>query len=508
MEVLGLVALPNWFLMIVAVLFLLIMYSVYKQSYFWSLGIPGPTPIPYMGIIPSIAKQGLQETDLRLMQKYGRHVGTFFGNIPQLLISDPEMIKEILVRRFSEFTDRSQSFRNTEFFDSAVNVAAGEHWKFLRSTLSPTFSSGKMRNMTPLISRCLEKLIQNAKNMSEGGKSVEMKNLFGAFTLDVICSTGFGIEVDSQSNPNDPFVVNARKAMTVSIVGPRILLGMMFPDLQRFIRNIPLMDQKAIDFFIDATKSVLNERRKSTSDNYRDLIQLMINAHKETSDKTAENDEVPNYDSYKKRGLTDREILANALIFLLAAFDTTSSLLTFVSYCLAVNQDVQDKLISEIDKELGKKQPTYDNVFKLQYLDMVVNETLRVYPPATRFNREASADTKVCGVKIPKGLDLTVVVNAVHFDPEFWPNPHKFDPERFSSQNKGNIKPFTFLPFGAGPRNCIGMRLALMEAKMAIVEMLQNFRFCTVPETEIPPKLDKGALTKPANGLYLKLEAL
>ncbi|KAL3865968.1 hypothetical protein ACJMK2_043312 [Sinanodonta woodiana] len=420
MEVLGLVALPNWFLMIVAVLFLLIMYSVYKQSYFWSLGIPGPTPIPFLGIIPSVVKQGLQETDLRLMQKYGRHVGTFFGNMPQLLITDPEMITEIFVRRFSEFTDKPQSFRNTEFFDSAVNVAAGEHWKFLRSTLSPTFSSGKMRNMTPLISRCLEKLIQNAKNMSEGGNSVEMKNLFGAFTLDVICSTGFGIEVDSQSNPNDPFVVNARKAMSVNIVGPRFLLGMMFPDLHRFIRNIPLLDQKAIDFFIDATKSVLNERRKSTSD----------------------------------------------------------------------------------------KQPTYDNVFKLQYLDMVVNETLRVYPPGSRLSREASADTEVCGVKIPKGLDLTVVINAVHFDPEFWPNPHNFDPERFSPQNKGKIKPFTFLPFGVGPRNCIGMRLALLEAKMAIVEMLQNFRFCTVSETEIPPKLDKSVLTKPANGLYLKLEAL
>ncbi|KAL3866302.1 hypothetical protein ACJMK2_043609 [Sinanodonta woodiana] len=508
MEVLGLVSMPSWLLVIVAILFILIMYSVYKQSYFWSLGIPGPIPIPYLGIIPSIAKMGLQETDLRLMQKYGRHIGTFFGNLPQLLITDPEMIKEILVRRFSEFTNRAQSFRNVEFFDSAVNVAPGEHWKFLRSTLSPTFSSGKMRNMTPLISRCLEKLIRNAKNMSEGGKSVEMKSLFGAFTLDVICSTGFGIEVDSQSNPNDPFVVNARKAMSTNIIGIRILLSMLFPDFQIFFRNIPLMDQKALDFFKEATKSVMKERRNSTSDNYKDLIQLMINAHKDKSDETTENEKALNYDSYKKRGLTDREILANALIFLLAAFDTTSSLLTFVSYCLAVNQDVQDKLISEIDKELGKKQPTYENVFKLQYLDMVVSETLRVYPPATRFNREASADTEVCGVKIPKGLDVTVVVSAVHYDPEFWPNPHKFDPERFSPENKGNIKPFTFLPFGAGPRNCIGMRLALLEAKMAIVEMLQNFRFVTAPETEIPPKLDKGALTKPANGVYLKLEAL
>ncbi|KAK3594090.1 hypothetical protein CHS0354_040858 [Potamilus streckersoni] len=417
------------------------------------------------------------------------------------------MIKQILVKRFSDFTDRPQSFQDRKFFDSAVNVASGEHWKFLRTTLSPTFSSGKMRNMTPLISRCLERLIENARNNSENGKSVEMKSLFGSFTMDVICSTGFGIEVDSQRKPNHPFVVNARKAMSANLVGPRILLATMFPDLRRFIRNIPLMDKSALDFFIEATKSVIKERRNSTSNNYRDLIQLMINAHKEQDTKTEEQVGL-NFDSYKKRGLTDNEVLANALMFLLAAFDTTSSLLTFTSYLLAMNQDVQDKLRLEIDDKLGTNEPCYDNVFKLQYLDMVVSETLRMYTPASRFSRTAIMDTEVCGIKIPKGLDITVVANAIHFDPEFWPNPHKFDPERFSPENKDNIKPFTFLPFGAGPRNCIGKRLALTEAKMAIVDMVRNFRFITAPDTEIPPKLQKGGLTKPANGMYLKLEAL
>ncbi|KAK3594092.1 hypothetical protein CHS0354_040860 [Potamilus streckersoni] len=451
---------------------------------------------------------GLHETDLSLMQKYGRCVGIYLGNIPQLLITEPEMIKQILVKRFPDFTDRPHTLEDSKFMDSAVNLASGEHWKFLRSTLSPTFSSGKMRNMTPLISQCLERLICNGRKMSENGKSVEMKGLFGGYTMDVICSTGFGMEVDSQSNPNDPFVVNATKAMTANLVGPRILLAMIFPDFQMFMRGIPLMDKSAVEFFIEATKSVIQERRSSTSNNYRDLIQLMINAHKEQDTKTEGHVEGLSFDSYKKRGLTDNEVLANALMFLLAAFDTTSSLLTFVSYCLAVNQDVQDKLRSEIDKELGKSQPVYDNVFKLQYLDMVVSETLRIYPPARRFNREALVDTEICGVKIPKGLDVNVPICSLHFDPEFWPNPHKFDPERFSPENKDNIKPFTFLPFGAGPRNCIGMRLALLQAKMAIVGMVQNFRFQTAPDTEIPPKLDKGVFTKPVNGMYLRLEAL
>ncbi|KAL3841596.1 hypothetical protein ACJMK2_019713 [Sinanodonta woodiana] len=507
MEVLGLVNIPYWLMILTTVVLLLLMYTFYKQSYFRSLGIPGPTPIPFLGITIDIGKKGLHETDLDLMTKYGRCVGVYLGNIPQLLITEPEMIKLILVKRFQDFTDRPHSLEDTKLMDSAVNLAAGEHWKFLRTTLSPAFSSGKMRNMTPLITRCLERLICNGRKMSENGKSVEMKDLFGAFTMDVICSTGFGMDVDSQSNPNDPFVVNATKAMTANLVGPRILLAFMFPDFQRFMRGIPLMDKSALDFFKEATKSVIQERRSNPSNNYRDLIQLMINAHKEQDTKTEEQVGL-NFDSYKKRGLTDDEVMANSIIFLLAAFDTTSSLLTFLSYCLAVNQEVQDKLRSEINKELGKSQPVYDNVFKLQYLDMVVSETLRIYPPARRFNREALVDTEICGVNIPKGLDVNIPIYSLHMDPEFWPDPHKFDPERFSPENKDNIKPFTFLPFGAGPRNCIGKRLALLQAKMAIVGMVQNFRFQTAPDTLIPPKLDKGAFTKPVDGMFLRLEAL
>ncbi|KAL3841597.1 hypothetical protein ACJMK2_019714 [Sinanodonta woodiana] len=508
MDVQGLMCIPYWLMILVTVVLLLLMYTLYKQSYFRSLGIPGPTPIPFLGITIDIGKKGLHETDLNLMKKYGRCVGVYLGNIPQLLITEPEMIKQILVKRFHDFTDRPHTLEDAKFMDSALSLASGEHWKFLRSTLSPAFSSGKMRNMTPLISRCLERLICNGKKMSENGKSAEMKGLFGAFTMDVICSTGFGMDVDSQSNPNDPFVVNATKAMTANLVGPRVLLALMFPDFQRFMRGLPIMDQSSLEFFKEATKSVLQERRSNPSNNYRDLIQLMINAHKEQDSNTEEHADTPNIDSYKKRGLTDNEVLANAIFFLLAAFETTSSLLTFLSYCLAVNQEVQDKLRSEISKELGKSQPVYDNVFKLQYLDMVVSETLRIYPPATRFNREALVDTEICGVKIPKGLDVTIPTYSLHMDPEFWPDPHKFDPERFSPENKDRINPFTFLPFGAGPRNCIGQRLALLQAKMAIVGMVQNFRFQTAPDTLIPPKLDKGLFTKPVDGMFLRLEAL
>ncbi|KAL3842944.1 hypothetical protein ACJMK2_020917 [Sinanodonta woodiana] len=511
MEVLGLFSVPTWLVVILVVIALLLMYTVHKQRYFKRLEIPGPTPIPFLGHLHHIIKKGFQDMDMEMTQKYGNCFGAFIGNIPQLIVTDPEMIKQMLVKQFSEFTDRPRTIRFTKFFDSAITVAQGEHWKFLRSTLSPTFSSNKMRNMTPLISKCLDSLIQNAKTLSEGGKTVEMRKLFGAFTMDAICSTGFGLQVDSQSNPDDPFVKNATKALeNISVGNVKLLLAAIFPDLKTFIREISILDQEAIDFFIQATKSALADRREAQSGSYRDFLQLMINAHKEEG-TDAENSEEKDlgFDAYKKRGMTDAEVLANAITFVLAAYDTTSNLLTFASYCLATNHDVQDRLRTKINEEIGESKPTYENVFNLTYLDMTVNETLRMYSPVQRLSRMAVLDTTLCGVKIPKGLDVSISIPSLHYDTKYWENPQKFDPDRFSPENKDRIHPFTFLPFGEGPRNCIGMRLALMEAKMAIAALLQNFRILTSPETEIPPKIDKRrGVTEPLNGMYLRLEAL
>ncbi|KAL3842941.1 hypothetical protein ACJMK2_020914 [Sinanodonta woodiana] len=451
MEVLGLFSVPTWLVVILVVIALLMMYTIHKQLYFKRLEIPGPTPIPFLGHLHHIIRKGFQDMDMEMRRIYGNCYGTFFGNIPQLMVTDPEMIKQMLEKQFSEFTDRPRTIRVTKFFDSAITMAQGDHWKFLRSTLSPTFSSSKMRNVTICY------------------------RLFGAFSMDAICSTGLGMNVDSQSNPDDPFIKNVKKALNISFVNVKFLLAAMFPELKTYLGEIPILGQKAIDFFILATKSALAERRGAQSG----------------------------------VSMTDEEVLANAIIFFLAAYDTTSSLLIFASYCLATNQDVQDRLRTKINKELGESKPTYDNVFNLTYLDMTVNETLRMYSPSKRLSRMAVLDTTLCGVKIPKGLDVSISIPCLHYDAKYWENPQKFDPDRFFPENKDRIHPFTFLPFGGGPRNCIGMRLALMEAKMAIAALLQNFRILTSPETEIPPKIDKKrGITRPLNGMYLRLEAL
>ncbi|XP_071461843.1 cytochrome P450 3A19-like [Marmota flaviventris] len=203
--------------------------------------------------------------------------------------------------------------------------------------------------------------------------------------------------------------------------------------------------------------------------------------------------------------LSDLELVAQSIIFIFAGYETTSSALSFILYELATHPDAQTKLQQEIDAALPNKAPaTYDTVLQMEYLDMVVNETLRLFPIAGRLERVCKKDVEINGVPIRKGTVVMMPNYVLHRDPQYWPEPEEFRPERFSKKNKDSIDPYIYMPFGNGPRNCIGMRFALMNMKVALVKVMQNFSFQTCKETQIPLKLAKQGLLQPQKPIILK----
>uniref|UniRef100_A0A8C0WIQ1 unspecific monooxygenase n=1 Tax=Castor canadensis TaxID=51338 RepID=A0A8C0WIQ1_CASCN len=147
---------------------------------------------------------------------------------------------------------------------------------------------------------------------------------------------------------------------------------------------------------------------------------------------------------------------------------------------------------------------TYDALVQMEYLDMVVNETLRLYPIAGRLERLCKTDVEINGAFIPKGTVVMVPTYALHRDPKLWQEPEEFHPERFSKKNKDSIDPYIFMPFGNGPRNCLGMRFALMNMKVALIRVLQNFTFKPCKETQIPMKLSKQGFLQAEKPIVLK----
>ncbi|XP_055266216.1 cytochrome P450 3A24-like isoform X2 [Moschus berezovskii] len=421
--------------------------------------------------------------------------GIFEGKQPLLLITNPDVIKTILVKEcYSVFTNR-RVFGPMGIMKNAVTVAEDEQWKRIRTLLSPTFTSGKLKEMFPIIAKYGDVLVRNLKKEAEKGKSVNMKDILGAYSMDVITSTSFGVNIDSIGNPQDPFVENAKKVLRFNILDPLLLSVALFPFLIPIFEalNISMFSKSALNFLTTSIKRIKESRLKDNQKPRVDFLQLMINSQnsKETDNHKA---------------LSDQELVAQSIIFIFGGYETTSTSLSFIIYELATHPDVQQKLQEEIDATFpNKAPPTYDVLAQMEYLDMVVNETLRMFPIAIRLERFCKKDVEIHGVSIPKGTAAIVPISVLHKDPEFWPEPEEFRPERFSKKNKDSINPYVYLPFGIGPRSCIGMRFAIMNMKLAVVRILQNFSFKPCKETQIPLKLTSQGILKPEKPIVLKV---
>ncbi|XP_055589823.1 probable cytochrome P450 9f2 [Uranotaenia lowii] len=431
-------------------------------------------------------------------------------------LRDPELIKKIAVKDFDHFVDRRPVFGDAKndspkvLFSKTLVSLTDQKWRDMRATLSPAFTGSKMRAMFDLIVQYNDKLIPilKQKAASSGHVDFEMKDFFTRIANDIIATCAFGLQVESVKSDNE-FYLMGKKMMNFNrfIVLVRVFGFRLFPKLMAKL-DIDIVDAEQNEYF---TK-IINEavRTRDAHGIVRpDMIHLLMQArkgnlkhHQETGEPevgfaTVEESQVGKVATGKT--MTDSEFIAQCLIFFLAGFDTVSTVMMFLAYELALNQDIQQKVFEEIqetDKELAGKPLTYDTLHKMKYLDMVVSEGLRMWPVAAVDRlcvRDYTLDDgEGLRFTIDKGTVVWFPVFGIHRDPKYYPNPEKFDPERFSEANKANINLATYLPFGIGPRNCIGSRFALMEIKAIMYALLLSFRIERNEKTQVPVQLTKG----------------
>eukprot|EP00112_Aurelia_sp_Birch-Aquarium-sp1_P023103 Seg6750.2 transcript_id=Seg6750.2/GoldUCD/mRNA.D3Y31 product="Cytochrome P450 3A5" protein_id=Seg6750.2/GoldUCD/D3Y31 len=190
----------------------------------------------------------------------------------------------------------------------------------------------------------------------------------------------------------------------------------------------------------------------------------------------------------KGHKLTDNEMIAQMVLFILAGYESTSNTLALTCYNLTIFPELQERVLKEI-KDVCSSQDTctYDEINQMPYLDACISETLRLYPPAVVTARNCLESCTINGVNFKKGVAVLIPIYSLHHDAAYFPEPEAFKPERFLPENKESINQFAYMPFGMGPRNCIGMRLALMEVKLVLVRILQQYRLVRCPETPALP---------------------
>nr|QZM07446.1 cytochrome P450 monooxygenase CYP6BK31 [Lasioderma serricorne] len=475
---------------------LLVTYSYWKYNYWKRKGLPylqptfplGNTKNPFTRkeTVGDIVKQWYDE----LKRKGLKHGGVYMFLKPIYLPTDPTLIRCILVKDFQHFSDRGipHDERNNPLSANLFTVD-GTLWKTLRTKLTPTFTSGKMRMMFDTLLQCTEPFLKAVE-----GQAVDIKEVLSKFTVDVIGSCAFGLECNSFGGEETEFIKYGRGFFDLDA-------RRVFKNVVRF--NLPAVGRvlglKAVDeeterFFMDLVERTI-EYRETNGVTRNDFMQLLINMKKE--------------DDSLGLGL----LTAQAFLFFLAGFETSSTTMTFCLYELALHEDIQSKAREEINDVIKghEGQLTYDGLSEMKYLQQIIDETLRLHPPAEGTHRTCSKPYQLPDTNtiLEKGTMVLIPIKALHLDAEYYPEPYKFDPERFSSENKAEIKPFTFLPFGDGPRNCIGLRFDLMQTKVGLSVLLKNFRFTLNERTKIPLKLNPRAfVASVVDGIWLNVEKL
>jgi cytochrome P450 len=420
-----------------------------------------------------------------------------------IIVGDPDLIKQIMVKDFHIFTNRRPVKTSHPIMSKFLSSLVGEEWKRVRSIVTPTFTSSKMKKIFHIMknssSDMLDKLEQVATRTNN---EIDLKELYGDYTMDIIAKCAFATHADSN------FVKNATKLFTFPFW--RKFLDYAVPMWLLDSLKFTVLPPNAMDFFRSITVGLINQRLDTGQ--HHDFLELLMNARKLSCDEISASIKDIDDATFKKQtdderklnqnaltGITnsggskkldENEILAQSVLFFSVGFETSSQLLAYCTYCLALNPDCQEKLHDEIEQILNSNhgQIDYDIVSKMNYLDAVISETLRLYNPVLRMERQASEDYILgsTGIVIEKGMIVGIPVWALHHDPQYYPNPYTFDPERFSVENRERIVPYTYLPFGAGPRNCIGTRFALLETKIALIKVLSNYRFIQSKGTKIP----------------------
>ncbi|CAN7997406.1 unnamed protein product, partial [Ixodes hexagonus] len=430
--------------------------------------------------------------------KYGRLFGVFEGGNPTLFVADPELVKLILVKDFAAVPNR----RSVPFFEplleNMMSFVTLKKWRKLRPAASPAFATGKMRKMYARINDSITATVQFLKKAAEQDTEVDVRDLFSNYALDAIARCAFGTRLESHLENVNNFAAK-NKAFFTAPPTLSVIVGQLFPGLVQLLKLNSFKSDR-LPFFKVVCEKIIKER-KHKENRQEDFLQLMMDVQEETSSvgtetpyETHEKLFNPDSDSKtflmgKRRALTRGEALAQCIMFFLAGRDTSSTVLAHATYLLALHPEAQDKLRKEADECFEKhgEELTLDVVAKLKYVHGVISETLRLMPPATRLERSAAQDYVLgeTGITVPKGCIIAIPIYSMHRDPEFFPDPDKFNPERFSDENIDSIRPYTYLPFGAGPRNCIGNRFALEVLKIGLLHAVRSVEFCRTENTQV-----------------------
>ena len=434
---------------------------------------PGPSGHFWVGNLPEFMRDPLTFLE-KCARDYGDAVHFRLGKSRVCLVNNPTYIEQVLLNP-DEFQKSRLLRALRSLFGKGLLTSEGEAWSRRRSTAQPFFSPGRIEAYTHIMMACAERKLSRWRNGDVRDVEAETMGL----TLAIVTKALFDVDPDAEMTE----ISSAVKWISTRPLGRVILTGQLpqclpTPDKLRLRRFVSRLDESIY--------GLIRHRRERGEDKDDFLGALLRSRHADQC------------------GLTDRGIRDELLTFILAGHGTTAAALAWTFYLLSANPKIESRLSTELETVLAGRAPSLQDLAALPYTDQVITESLRLYPPAWILTRDASRECELGGYRVTTGMTVLICPWVTHRDPRFFNSPEEFDPDRWINGGPKGLPKCAYIPFGRGPRFCIGSSFAATEAMLLLAVVAQKFGLRIPPETRPPVPL--AALTlRPKSGLRMAI---
>jgi cytochrome P450 len=440
---------------------------------------PGPHGQFLLGSIRDFQSDPLNFIQ-QVASEYGPVARFRLANVVFNLVSHPDGIQQVL-------QSNNHNYIKGEFFDPVRQMAGdglfaseGAHWLRQRRLMQPAFHRQRIAGFADIMVRQTEGMLERWETLADTGEPVDVSQAFTELTMRIIAETMFSVQLAED-------VHRISEALTLLLADLDYRFQVPFYPRIGFPTLRNLRAQKALHTVDEVLYPIIQERRNHEGQQV-DLLQMLMGARDE---ETGE-------------GMSDQDLRDELITMFVAGHETTAVLLTWLFHILSSEPEWEVRLVDEVSTVLSGRQPGFEDLPSFPMLRMAIDETLRLYPPLWLTNRNAVQDDEICGYRIRAGEVVGIAPYVTHRLPAYWPDPERFDPLRFEPERSAGRPRFAYLPFGGGPRQCIGNNFALQEAQLIFATLVPRFRLQAIPER--PVKVNPSATLRPKDGLWMRVE--
>ena len=438
--------------------------------------LPGLTGVPILGSLPDVARDPIRLFE-RAADLGGDAALLRFGPYRYLVLHTPEGVRHVLVENAKAYL-KSPSYRGLKLvLGNGLVTSEGAFWKRQRKLAQPAFHRERLAALADTMVRGTADMI--AQWEREGDMTFDLHDAMMRLTLRIVSRTLFSTDVEGNAGAvGAAFKIAIHRANDEATSVLHLPIWLPLPKNVRFRRALRTLDTLV-------HRIIADRRALPESERPEDLLSMFMSAR----------------DDEDGAGMSDQQLRDEVMTIVGAGHETTANALAWTFYSLGDHPEIAERVSQEARETLGERAPTVEDLPRLAFTKRVLEEAMRLYPPAWSIERLAAEDDLVHGIRVPKGTVVGIMPWCIHRDPRFWPDPQRFDPDRFLPEAVAARPRYAYLPFGAGPRVCIGNGFAMMETQLLLAMIARRFHFERAPWHRV--ELDPSVTLRPKDGLRM-----